>query len=93
MKTIIQSIIAATALAILSGCGNQGSTQGSSKGALSGDAAERVYVPPGEYDEFYAFVSGGFSGQLAVYVGMALHLTHPPPQSQKLQFKAKLVPG
>ena len=29
--------------------------------------AERSYVPPGEYDEYYAFVSGGFSGQLAVY--------------------------
>jgi len=36
-------------------------------GALSTNAAERVYVAPGEYDEFYAFVSGGFSGQLSVY--------------------------
>jgi len=26
-----------------------------------------VYVPPGQYDEFYAFLSGGFSGQVAVY--------------------------
>lgn len=34
---------------------------------VSGDAASRVYVAPGEYDEFYAFMSGGFSGQLAVY--------------------------
>ena len=30
-------------------------------------AAEKVYVAPGKYDEFYAFMSGGFSGQLAVY--------------------------
>jgi nitrous-oxide reductase len=31
-----------------------------------GDAAARVYVPPGSYDEFYAFMSGGFSGQVNV---------------------------
>src|SRR6476469_4772269 len=34
---------------------------------LTGDAATRVYVPPGSYDEFYAFMSGGFSGQVSVY--------------------------
>lgn len=33
----------------------------------SGDAAEKVYVAPGKYDEFYNFVSGGFSGQMTVY--------------------------
>ena len=31
------------------------------------DAASRVYVAPGSYDDYYAFMSGGFSGQLAVY--------------------------
>jgi len=31
-----------------------------------GDASD-VYVQPGEYDEFYAFISGGFSGQMSVY--------------------------
>jgi nitrous-oxide reductase len=36
-------------------------------GALSGNAAERVYVAPGEHDEFYTFTSGGFSGQMTVY--------------------------
>ncbi len=35
--------------------------------AISGDAAQRVYVAPGKYDEFYNFVSGGFNGQMAVY--------------------------
>ncbi|SDC06335.1 Sec-dependent nitrous-oxide reductase [Niabella drilacis] len=35
--------------------------------AVSGNAASKVYVPPGKYDEFYNFVSGGFSGQLSVY--------------------------
>lgn len=37
------------------------------KAAVTGDAASKVYVKPGAYDEFYNFVSGGFSGQLAVY--------------------------
>ena len=27
---------------------------------VSGDAAQKTYVPPGKYDEFYDFVSGGF---------------------------------
>ena len=31
--------------------------------AVSADAAQKVYVAPGKYDEFYNFVSGGFSGQ------------------------------
>ena len=35
--------------------------------AVSGDAAEKVYVAPGKYDEFYNFVSVGFSGQMSVY--------------------------
>lgn len=35
--------------------------------AVDADAAQKAYVAPGEYDEFYNFVSGGFSGQVAVY--------------------------
>jgi nitrous-oxide reductase len=35
--------------------------------AGSDDAARRVYVPPGEHDEFYAFMSGGFSGSMTVH--------------------------
>ncbi len=37
-----------------------------SKGALSGNLAERSFVAPGDHDEFYGFISGGFSGQLSV---------------------------
>lgn len=33
----------------------------------TGDAASKVYVAPGTYDEFYNVVSGGFSGQMAIY--------------------------
>lgn len=43
------------------GCNN------SEKGALQSNVAEKVYVKPGELDEYYAFISGGFSGQLSVY--------------------------
>jgi nitrous-oxide reductase len=32
-----------------------------------GDAASKVYVAPGQYDEFYNIVSGGFNGQIGVY--------------------------
>jgi nitrous-oxide reductase len=37
------------------------------KATVASNAAEKVYVPPGKYDEFYAFLSGGFSGQVSVY--------------------------
>jgi nitrous-oxide reductase len=52
-------------LFILTGCGQNGN--GSKSGALTSSAADRVFVPPGEHDEFYAFISGGFSGQLAIH--------------------------
>ena len=64
MKSTINII---TGLALFSALALSSCTSGRSDGALSGNAAERVYVAPGEHDEFYAFVSGGFSGQLAVY--------------------------
>ena len=52
----------AAALAV-TGCGQGG------KAPLAGaaNAAERVYVAPGEHDELYAFMSGGFSGNVPVY--------------------------
>ena len=34
---------------------------------LSGDEASQVYIEPGKWDEYYYFVSGGFSGQIAAY--------------------------
>lgn len=40
---------------------------GSGESSSAEDAAKRVYVKPGSYDEFYAFMSGGFNGQLSVY--------------------------
>ena len=65
MKNILKSSIALLcATAFLTSCNN---TANSNAGALSSTAAEKVYVAPGEHDEFYAFISGGFSGQLSVY--------------------------
>ncbi|UKM65988.1 Sec-dependent nitrous-oxide reductase [Flavobacteriaceae bacterium GSB9] len=67
MKTILKSTIALFAiLAAFTSCNNSGKSSGKS-GALAGNVAEKVYVAPGEHDEFYAFISGGFSGQLSVY--------------------------
>jgi nitrous-oxide reductase len=35
--------------------------------ADDGDAAKKVYVAPGKHDEYYAYLSGGFNGQVDVY--------------------------
>jgi nitrous-oxide reductase len=41
---------------------------GPQPGALAaGDAASKVYVAPGQHDQYYTFMSGGFSGQVTVY--------------------------
>lgn len=55
----LSAIVAVTAL---TGCKPKGTET-----AVSGDAAQKVYVAPGKYDEFYNFVSGGFNGQVNVY--------------------------
>ncbi|MEN8799565.1 MAG: Sec-dependent nitrous-oxide reductase [Flavobacteriaceae bacterium] len=65
MKKIRYSTLAILALALtISGCNDASK---SSNGALSSSAAEKVYVAPGEQDEYYAFLSGGYSGNLTVY--------------------------
>ena len=40
---------------------------GNNSGALNTSAADKAFVAPGEHDDYYAFISGGFSGQLAVH--------------------------
>jgi nitrous-oxide reductase len=55
--------LAVAVLVIAYACGRR-----QTGGALvAGDVAQRVYVAPGSYDEFYAFLSGGFNGQVGVY--------------------------
>jgi nitrous-oxide reductase len=52
-------------LFIITSCAPKGSDEKASP--FTNDVASKVYVAPGQYDEFYAFLSGGFSGQLSVY--------------------------
>ena len=68
MKTIFKSLFLFVVTAsFLVSCGGPTKGKTSNKGAISKSAAEKVYVAPGEHDSHYAFLSGGFSGQLAVY--------------------------
>src|SRR6478672_7622568 len=64
MNTFLKllAITAVAAITGLVGCKPRGA-----QSAVSGDAAQKTYVAPGKYDEFYDFVSGGFSGQMSVY--------------------------
>ena len=57
---LMTAVIAVLAIGI-AGCG------GKQKFAQTSDVAARVYVAPGSLDEFYAFFSGGFFGQVTVY--------------------------
>ncbi len=57
------AIFAIGAMLFITACGKKRDA----KTVVSGDAASQVYVAPGEYDEVYAFMSGGFSGQITAY--------------------------
>lgn len=61
MKTYKKLGFAALAAISVIGCKPKGTET-----AVSGDAAEKVYVAPGKFDEVYNFVSGGFNGQISV---------------------------
>ncbi|MBT3282172.1 MAG: Sec-dependent nitrous-oxide reductase [Cryomorphaceae bacterium] len=60
---IKKSLLIFLSMLVFSACNNLSINEST----LPSSAAEKVYVPPGEHDEFYAFLSGGFSGQLSVY--------------------------
>src|SRR5690554_2187631 len=64
MKKINLILSALLTAGLFISCGGDTSER---SGAFSKNAAERVYVAPGEHDEVYAFMSGGFSGQMSVY--------------------------
>ncbi|RYY41788.1 MAG: Sec-dependent nitrous-oxide reductase [Chitinophagaceae bacterium] len=61
-KSLLLASSALTLILFLNGCKPKGAAS-----AVSGDAASKVYVAPGKYDEFYNIVSGGFNGQVSVY--------------------------
>lgn len=62
IKSILLLLGVAGLLFAVQGCKPKGPAR-----VATGDAASKVYVAPGQYDEFYNFVSGGFNGQMAVY--------------------------
>lgn len=62
-KTILFSLTILLIITLHQGC----KPRKSGTGLIDGDAASKVYVAPGKYDEFYNFVSGGFNGQMSVY--------------------------
>ena len=63
ISRLLPAVVAFSLIMVLiPGCKPRGTAA-----AVTGDAAEKVYVAPGKYDEFYSFVSGGFNGQIGVY--------------------------
>lgn len=65
MKNTVKTIAAGSL--IVAACLQSCKPPKNTSDAVSGDAASKAYVAPGKYDEFYNFVSGGFSGQMACY--------------------------
>lgn len=63
-KANVIFLLLTASLIIIGGCGKSKTSKGP---LVESDAPNKVYVEPGKYDEFYAFLSGGFSGQVAVY--------------------------
>ncbi len=61
-KVTLSMAVAALAVLMLPSCKPKNAGT-----AVSAGAAGKAYVAPGKYDEFYNFVSGGFSGQMSVY--------------------------
>src|SRR5919205_1811751 len=59
--------IAVTAIGATAKIYSCSATSGGNDNVLAGNAASKVYVAPGKYDEYYAFFSGGFNGQMLVY--------------------------
>jgi len=77
-KTILTGGMALLlAVFIFSGCSS------SKNHTANDDAADQVYVPPGKHDEFYSFMSGGWTGNISVYgIPSGRHLYTIPVFSQ-----------
>lgn len=64
-RLLTAGTVAAAGATLLFACQTTATKGGTN--LVTGDAASKVYVAPGEHDEYYSFLSGGFSGQVAVY--------------------------
>ena len=68
MKHLLKVVsVAIVAAGFLTACKGGGEKKNAPVITGANSAAEAAYVAPGELDEFYGFISGGFSGQLSVY--------------------------
>ena len=65
-KAGLAAIVVGSAIVLAYACAPTGAKQPNTA-LVGGNAAQAVYVAPGKYDEFYAFLSGGFNGQVGVY--------------------------
>lgn len=61
-KLLMYSLLGAGTFVALQGCKMK-----STESVVTGNAAAKAYVAPGQHDEYYNFVSGGFNGQVSVY--------------------------
>ena len=65
-KAGLAALVVGSGIVLAYACAPTGAKQPNTA-LVGGDAAQAVYVAPGKYDEFYAFLSGGFNGQVGVY--------------------------
>ena len=76
MKSVLFGLIVALPL-VFAQCSKKQDLGGNS------EAAQKVYVAPGEHDEYYGFMSGGYSGQMPIYgIPSGRHLYTIPIFSQ-----------
>lgn len=67
MKTTITNLAGVVLMVFfIIGCGGEPKGRGGARSDVQ-DAALKTYVAPGDLDEYYAFKSGGHSGQVYVY--------------------------
>ena len=60
-KAMLKIAVIAIFFSLINQCGGSGG-----KATLAANAAQKVYVQPGDKDEVYALLSGGFNGQVSV---------------------------
>src|SRR5690349_13389494 len=63
-RVVVSAVGVAAAAGLVFACQ---ATRPKTTNLAAGDVASKVYIAPGHYDEFYSFLSGEFSGQIAVY--------------------------
>ena len=66
MNPKITAFLIVAMLAVLAGCGEEKKGRTGARSDVQ-EAAQKVYVAPGDLDEYYFFASGGHSGQVYVY--------------------------